>query len=387
MSSDCVAPSGTTCSYVPPETSRLVIDPDGDLTLKVGQMRCIKNTLPNGSDSEHCDPGSDHKHELPVIYTVCSRTLSRASRVWKALLYGGFAESKPSCASAASDWLVELPDDNPKAMATILNIIHSRFESIPRIKDPIDLEDLYQLTVLTDKYDLTAILRPWASSWMQSAEEKLENWRVEGIGSFIPHLARLSWIAWEIGDPFVYKSVLGDLARYCSVDINGDLQYDTGSEIVTLFTSTLEPPGLHGALKVVRLSYITNAIGIYQKAIETLLLPLDFRKPTLCISHISRDEMSKCEAAMLGAMIRSLAQSGYWPLPAATNVRESISSIWRVLKTIVIKSPVHSNCSGVGSRDGYFKLYWESTVTLTSTVALTSTVTERMAKQAAKSGL
>lgn len=245
MSSDCVAPSGTTCSYVPPETSRLVIDPDGDLTLKVGQMRCI-NTLPNGSDSDRCDPGSDHKHELPVIYTVCSRTLSRASRVWKALLYGGFAESKPSCASAASDWLVELPDDNPKAMATILNIIHSRFESIPRIKDPIDLEDLYQLTVLTDKYDLTAILRPWASSWMESAKEELGNWRDQGIDSFIPHLARLSWIAWEMGDPFIYESVLEDLARHCSVDINGDLQHDTGNEIVTLFTSTLEPPGLHG---------------------------------------------------------------------------------------------------------------------------------------------
>ncbi|KAI0450809.1 hypothetical protein F5B21DRAFT_507792 [Xylaria acuta] len=129
---DNVSPAASTCSYMPPELLPTVIDPDGDLSLKDADA---------DADDHH-----DHDHELP-----------------NTLLYGGFAESRPSDASPAEDWVVALPDDNPKAMAIILNIIHSRFELVPRTTNLISTEDLYQLTVLTDKYDLTGLLRLWAS--------------------------------------------------------------------------------------------------------------------------------------------------------------------------------------------------------------------------------
>ncbi|TGJ81653.1 hypothetical protein E0Z10_g7115 [Xylaria hypoxylon] len=248
------------------------MDTDGDLSLKVGDTKCVTFSL-NGCDSDHCDPDSDHEHELPVIYIVCSKTLSRASPVWKALLYGGFAESKPLYASSASDWVVELPDDNPKAMATILNIIHSRFESTPRATEPIDLEDLYQLAVLTDKYDLTATLRPWVSAWMEYAREEYEQLKRQEADFLVSHLERLSWISWEMGDAYLYEKVSQDLAHRCSVDVNGHLQYEIGDEMVPLFNSTLEPPGHRDELKVIRLNYIKNALAIYEDAVAQLFKP------------------------------------------------------------------------------------------------------------------
>ncbi|KAF2967406.1 hypothetical protein GQX73_g6149 [Xylaria multiplex] len=307
------------CSYVPPEPSRLVLDPNGDLGLKVGETRCVTQIAPSDRDSCSRDRDSDHEHELPVIYIVCSRTLSRVSPVWKALLYGGFAESKSSSALSASNWVVELPDDNPKAMATLLNIIHSRFESIPRTTDLIDLEDLYELTVLTDKYDLTATLQPWAFAWVESIRIEYEK-RVD-----IPmlDLERLSWIARETGDVNLYKSVSRDLAHRCSTNANGDLQYEARHEVIPLFSFTLEPPGYHDELKSIRLSSIKNVLEIYEKAVVRLLEPVERLSPaTICKLPLERWE---CEPAMLGTMIRSLAWSGYWPLPAATDVREDFN--------------------------------------------------------------
>jgi hypothetical protein len=234
-----------TCSYVPPEPSRIIIDSDGDLCLKVGETVClVTSEVPDSST--HCDQALDHEHEHPVIFVVCSRTLSRASRVWKRLLYGGFAESKPSCASTASDWVVALPDDNPKAVETILNIIHSRFGALPLVTNVINLDDLYQLTVLTDKYDLTTLLRPWASTWMKSVNEKHNEWRRNGTSAVNSELDCLTWVAWELGDASLFRSASRELALSCTVDATGNLQKNTGTEIVPAFNHPLEPPELQG---------------------------------------------------------------------------------------------------------------------------------------------
>ncbi|KAI0483772.1 hypothetical protein F4859DRAFT_474091 [Xylaria cf. heliscus] len=367
-----------TCSYMPPELSPNIIDPDGDLSLKVGETKCIY--MSRGAAPSDDDPNHEHEHEVPVIYVVCSRTLSRASPVWKKLLYGGFAESKPSCASSASDWVVELPDDNPKAMATILNIIHSRFTSIPRITDLINLEDFYQLTVLTDKYDLTAILRPWAPVWMRSAKEKHESWGRNNTGPVTSDLERLLWIAWEMGDINLFKNVSRDLVLNCSVDANGDLQNNTGEEVVPLFGSTLEPSGQHDTLKSARLNIIKNALAIYDDAIAKLLKQDQPGKQEK-VRCKRKDGIWECEAGLLGTMIKSLAESGYWPLPVANDVRVNIIDLLDILKTIRINSPLHPECNGVSRRDRRFSKL-ESVSGLAS-----SSADARMAKQAAKSGV
>ncbi|KAI3321401.1 hypothetical protein HD806DRAFT_208173 [Xylariaceae sp. AK1471] len=367
-----------TCSCDP---RRVVIDPDGDLSLKVGETKCLlEDVSQGGGDSRRCDRASDHQHELPVIYVVCSKTLSRASPVWKTLLYGGFAESKPPCASNASDWVVELPDDNPKAMATVLNIIHSRYESVPRATDLINLEDFYQLAVLTDKYNLTAILRPWASSWLKALKDKHKAWRREGTKPVVSDLERLSWIAWEMGDRKLFETASIDLALHCSVDANGDLQNNTGKEIVTLFNSSLEPPELHDQMKAARLRGIESLLALYGSVIAKLL---EKRSASL---DGSESFCQVCEPAILGTIVRSLAWCGYWPLPAAIDVQKDITQLASDLKTIDLYRREHRYkvqvCVGLKDRDETISNILKSTQ-----LQVTRSQRAHIAQQAGKSGL
>lgn len=93
-------------------------------------------------------------------YIVCSRSLARASSVFKKMLYGGYGESKPQ---GNEQWVVQLPDDNPRAMRLLLNIIHGRFNNmIP----PQTENCLFEVAIMTDKYALTHLLGPWAQSWL-----------------------------------------------------------------------------------------------------------------------------------------------------------------------------------------------------------------------------
>ncbi|KAK8054146.1 hypothetical protein PG996_013447 [Apiospora saccharicola] len=60
-----------------------------------------------------------HLRDFVFTFQVSSRTLTRASSVWKKMLFGGFAESKPK----EGDWIVSLPDDSPEAMSTLLGTV------------------------------------------------------------------------------------------------------------------------------------------------------------------------------------------------------------------------------------------------------------------------
>ncbi|KAK8112947.1 Nuclear pore protein-like protein [Apiospora sp. TS-2023a] len=182
----------TPCPRTPEEPALKVMDADGDLLLKVGTTKCT--TSPAFS-------GGPHLHDVVFTFQVCSRTLARSSPVWKKMLFGGFAESKPK----EGDWIVSLPDDSPEAMSTLLGIIHAKFEGVPLLNHLITSHDLFNLTVLTDKYDLTHILRPWARTWLDCVWDT-------GSTTFKNHL-ELLWIAWELGDQERFTLTASSLAQ------------------------------------------------------------------------------------------------------------------------------------------------------------------------------
>ena len=131
-------------------------------------------------------------------------------------------------------------------MAIVLNIIHCRFHSIPLA---LNLDDLCELTLLTHKYHLTHVLRPWATTWVNAATLQMTDYerRLYSVTPDMYNLERMSWIAWVMGDDQLYARVGEALATYCSVDAaNGNLLYTEGENAAPLFTYTQEPPGLHG---------------------------------------------------------------------------------------------------------------------------------------------
>lgn len=150
----------------------LDIDNDGDLRFEVGQdTESTKRTL-----------------------IVCSKAVTRASRLFRTMLFGGFAESKQN---AKSDWTIALPEDNADAFTTLMHIVHANFAMVPAF---ISRDQLYEITILTDKYRMTEALRPWANAWVSPF-----------ITSYLPSTPgdeKLIWIAWELGHTKLFQNTL-----------------------------------------------------------------------------------------------------------------------------------------------------------------------------------
>jgi len=116
------------------ETSKVVIDPDGDVVL------VLKN------DTE---------------LQVSSKALSLASTVFKAMFGPHFQEGQDLSASSPKG--ISLPDDDAAAMTTLCNIVHHQSQNVS--KGP-DHASLVNLGVLCDKYCCSHALEPWSTTWL-----------------------------------------------------------------------------------------------------------------------------------------------------------------------------------------------------------------------------
>jgi len=97
----------------------------------------------------------------PVVFRVSSQYLIQASPVFKVAFRGGWKEGsqKGGCNEiSAEDWDVE-------AMSLVLNIIHARTKSLPKI---ISLELLCKFLVLVDYYKLHDALHFFATLWIDA---------------------------------------------------------------------------------------------------------------------------------------------------------------------------------------------------------------------------
>lgn len=183
------------------------VDNDGDLILAIGPDR--------------------HRHQ----FRVCSRSLSRASPVFKAMLYGCFGEANRP--PQQESWVVLLPEDDPKAAELMLSIVHSRFENLPA---NLAMTWLRDILVFSDKYDMTKAIRPWAQTWFPPRYLLQES----------PDYITAINIAWELGAEAVLANVVQRLIAECAVDADGDL-HDIGAvPIEQADIMPLVPQGLFG---------------------------------------------------------------------------------------------------------------------------------------------
>ncbi|KAL0781906.1 hypothetical protein CaCOL14_003241 [Colletotrichum acutatum] len=171
----------------PIATEKVSFDDRGDLTLRVGSLE---------------DGGAD-----VFEFVVCSRALARASPVFRAMLFGGFSESKPE----GDTWIVKLPEDRPAPFFILLNIIHGRFRAVPQ---KLKLDELYQLLVVTNKYDMLSVIFQWAPSWFEPFKT---------LEASIEGNERLLWIAWELGDKGAFELMSRNLVLGSGIDNEGRL--------------------------------------------------------------------------------------------------------------------------------------------------------------------
>ncbi|KAL8306728.1 hypothetical protein RB593_005578 [Gaeumannomyces tritici] len=176
VSLECLAIARS--EYDNPGIAKAAFDEQGDVSLLVGA------------------PGANDQ----AIYTVCSRTLSRASPLLDTLLRSSKADRQLD-----GGWIVRLPYDDPQSIRIILNIVHGRFRDVP---DSMALGSLHQLCISLDKYHIAECLGPWAKNWCQTAR-RLGPYAVRGH-------AQVAWVAYVLGNKSMLQEATQILLRETS---------------------------------------------------------------------------------------------------------------------------------------------------------------------------
>lgn len=156
------------------------IDPDGDLTLVVGKTK--------------------------TRFLVCSKAMSRSSPFWNRCLFGPFKEAKPA---AGCDWVVDFPEDNPSGLHYLLLLVHGLGHKLPEIS----LQLAFEITVLTNKYDMTRSLWAVAASWLEHLKPIVPD--ESDDDTIVPQLQWL-WVTKELGDSDQHSETFAELSQIVS---------------------------------------------------------------------------------------------------------------------------------------------------------------------------
>lgn len=332
-------------------------------------------------------------------FVVCPRTLSRTSKVFKAMLYGNFVESKPS--NKEQEWVVALPEDDPTSLATVLYIIHNKFSLVP---DKMTREELYHITILTDKYDMTEVLRPWARAWIEPFDPVSRAVGQKGD-------EQLLWIAWELGHINLFKKTLGNIQETCTLDEDGKvldrhgIRLEDNTHIQSLGVLGLWWP-IHSlsdallthedvdgkdGLNARRIDFIKSLLSCVQSKVDYLARDSSLSSPSSrflpCgqVGSLGQATLwESCKTWFLGSIIRSLAKAGYYPLPLPGETRCSVLAIRTNLEVV---------CKGIRT-DGFHSACCPShelrsalAMVAMSEVALTDAQRQHLQQQALKTGL
>ncbi|KAJ4397602.1 hypothetical protein N0V93_001835 [Gnomoniopsis smithogilvyi] len=331
-------------------------DDDGDLKLEVGQ-RASKQT-----------------------FVVCSKALSRASKPFKTMLYGPYAESKPVSQTTSPEWTVALPDDNPDALAVLLNIVHGIFDKVPAT---LDRGQLFRICVLTDKYDMTHILRPWARQWMEPFLQR-------SIGKKGDEY--LLWIAYVLGEQDLFLKVQKYIYNGFTLDKHGNMLCPFGrrldDSVYVVKVADLD------ALARLRAKKIDQLLGCVHTMLSRLAAAED--SDYKCKSRKEADETQEplqsqeCRAFYLGSLIRSLNSAGYFPLPSSATLGCSINQLRDHLDSVCDSMQKMKSLSGPDTKHGNCAPGGElrkSIDSIATGLVLAEARKKQLAQQAKKSGL
>ncbi|KAI1497937.1 hypothetical protein F5X99DRAFT_432397 [Biscogniauxia marginata] len=308
------------------------------LYLTVGQDKCTLTSgdgLDTSCTSAQSDQAPTHGHENAGTFLVCSKALARASRAWKRLLYGGFLESKPA---DGTQWKVHLPGDKPEPIATILNIIHYRFEHVPD-KSSITLQSLYEITVVADKYDLTHMLRPWCDGWVTALALALALARKDLGKLSYDHVEQCFWISWVLGQDSLFRSTALHIAKTSEMDSEDRLiAPSTATELQKARFSRVLEPNTNGLIKKTRsfmLRWLLQSLREF------------YEHPPLAVkSWMAGCTDTACINSVVGSLVTSLVEHGLWPIPDPSTYRGSPDKLETLISKLTIHTP-HKICSSM----------------------------------------
>jgi len=263
-----------------------------------------------------------------IRFRVCSRTLARCSPVFRTMLYGSFAESRPAAGDAA-EWTITLEDEDALALEDLLHVMHGRYEDFSldtRLPDSGSsgfIEALYDFMTVVDKYDCAGMTRPWSQSWVSLLREAPTMDR--------QLLRRIAWILYQLGDRAGYESVVRTLviefppSGLGELEMFGDVGEDQDDEIIA------EAPGLEDSIASHRRSLINTLLDSVRHLEKTAFSGMS----SYCaVRSAPNEEREACQERLRMAAIRHLLLCGFWPLPRDL---KSVSLTPRELERLLAK--------------------------------------------------
>lgn len=98
-------------------------------------------------------------------FSVSTTILKLASRYFDRLFYGHMAEAQPFANTKTV--VVDLDGDEPSAVEVILRVLHHQMQGC---SINFDMELLANIALHADKYDVSAVLEPWITRWLDALQ-------------------------------------------------------------------------------------------------------------------------------------------------------------------------------------------------------------------------
>ncbi|CAJ2500500.1 Uu.00g033530.m01.CDS01 [Anthostomella pinea] len=286
------------------------IDPEGDMFIHVGRNRCLEPNF------------SKHRHEDAMRLRIDGKLVGQASPSWLGML----AKSNEN-SDMHGQWEIHVPEDNAPAMLTIFNILYSKFDQPPLGCDT-DIDELYNITVLTEKYNLTHLLRPWAAQWVLSME-KYWLGRTFGAGESTYDLEKLIWIFWVLGHQPLYSFMVLQVAAYSSLDKHGNL-IDPSKHVcfVSDEQNFRHPSHAMDAIKFARVSMLRSITSSIKSTIQEHLHGTEKPSWLQCAPSKSDKKSDNTDdhasrSTTRTAFISFLQSEKLWPTPDAFDISRS----------------------------------------------------------------
>ncbi|KAK4692995.1 hypothetical protein P7C71_g4314, partial [Lecanoromycetidae sp. Uapishka_2] len=151
---------------------------------------------------------------------VSRKALSLSSPVFLAMLgkKSKFQESTDQTIDKNGIQTISFPDDQFQPMLTVARIIHLQSNFVDK---EVSFQQLYQIAILCDKYDLRRCLGPWVDIW---SKPYLDSFRSEGFHGWL-FISKV----FRYGD--VFKAITRHLIMDCEISATGEHVIGKGHDI------------------------------------------------------------------------------------------------------------------------------------------------------------
>ena len=253
---------------------------------------------------------------------VSSKHLAMASPVFKAMLSHGFSEGEALQTQGTAE--IPLPDDDPAAMAILLEIIHTRGQRVPR---KVSLTLLALLAIGIDKYQLQDASKFYADVWLNFSEDGYDN-LFNDIGSDLISQLMLLTVSWIFRKPCLFNMVTANLIRddkWCKFE--DETKVPGTDQVLPLPMIVLGiPPSRYwgnrltflAAIRKIREEAIAKSYSHIEKRIQMYTSPSTCGKSAICPTTNDIRTNRKCDSMVLGSIIQGVSNRlSVWPDPGA----------------------------------------------------------------------